>query len=165
MKIKGLIDEDMVNYKKCSMYIIFPYCSFKCDKENGSPVCQNSQLATAPEIDIDVDEVCQRYIYNPLTEAIVIAGLEPFDSPFDLITFIDHLRNSYSCQDDIVIYTGYTEEELTAQSKLGALYQNLQHYPNIVIKFGRFIPNQVAHFDEVLGVNLASDNQYGKRIS
>ena len=31
---------------------------------------------------------------------------------------------------------------------------------NIYIKYGRFIPNKPSHYDELLGVNLASDNQY-----
>ena len=30
MKIKGLISEDFVNYKKPAMTIMFPYCTFKC---------------------------------------------------------------------------------------------------------------------------------------
>jgi hypothetical protein len=37
-------------------------------------------------------------------------------------------------------------------------------FDNIVIKFGRYRPGQQKHFDEVLGVELASDNQYAKRI-
>ena len=36
---------------------------------------------------------------------------------------------------------------------------------NIVIKYGRYIPGQTPHYDEVLGVKLASDNQYAERIS
>ena len=44
MIVKGIIDEDFINYKKPSMVIEFPYCSFKCDKECGQPVCQNSSL-------------------------------------------------------------------------------------------------------------------------
>ena len=35
---------------------------------------------------------------------------------------------------------------------------------NIIIKFGRFIPNRPSRYDEVLGVELASDNQFAKRI-
>jgi len=31
---------------------------------------------------------------------------------------------------------------------------------NIIIKFGRFIPDQKSHMDETLGVELASPNQY-----
>ena len=35
----------------------------------------------------------------------------------------------------------------------------------IIIKYGRFIPNQQKHYDEILGVYLASDNQYAEKIS
>ena len=35
MKLKGLIDEDFVNYKDPSLFLIFPFCTFKCEKECG----------------------------------------------------------------------------------------------------------------------------------
>jgi hypothetical protein len=54
MKLKGLNDYDICNYKEPSMFLIFPNCSFKCDKECGRPVCQNSALAHEPIIEIDV---------------------------------------------------------------------------------------------------------------
>lgn len=41
----------------------------------------------------------------------------------------------------------------------------LSEYKNIVVKFGRYIPGQEKHYDEVLGVYLASDNQYAEKIS
>lgn len=44
-------------------------------------------------------------------------------------------------------------------------YEELIAYENIIIKFGRFIPNDVEHYDEILGVKLKSNNQYAKRIS
>ena len=62
----------------------------------------------------------------------------------------------YYTPDDIVIYTGYTEEEIKDKVKWLSLYEN------IIIKFGRFVPNAEKHFDEVLGVELASPNQYAK---
>jgi hypothetical protein len=34
----------------------------------------------------------------------------------------------------------------------------------VIVKFGRFIPNQKSHYDEILGVNLVSPNQYAKII-
>ena len=161
MKIKGLIDEDIVNYKKCSMFVAFPYCSFKCGKD----LCQNSELALAPIIEIKPEEICERYVNNPLTSALVFGGLEPFDSPFELMGLIDMIRHKYECADDIVIYTGYTEKEFYSSSQLFIVYQNISKYNNIIIKFGRYVPNQKSHFDEVLGVNLASSNQYAKKIS
>ena len=40
----------------------------------------------------------------------------------------------------------------------------LSHYKNVIVKFGRFIPNQESHYDKILGVNLVSNNQYSKII-
>ena len=162
MIIKELRDEDFVNYKKPSMFIGFPSCSFKCCKEGNFPieVCQNCSLAKAEGIEISPEQIVERYLNNPITKSIVIGGLEPFDDYRDLLKLISYFRFN-KCYDDIVIYTGYTEAECKAKSFLF----DLQQYGPIVIKFGRFVPNQQPHYDEVLGVKLASDNQYGKRIN
>ena len=153
MKIKGLISEDLVNYKKPSMTIIFPYCTFKC----GEGYCQNSELAKAPIIEMNVNNLVDRYINNPITEAVVMQGLEPFDSWNDLKSFVHELREY--CNDDIVIYTGYDKNEIIEK------INELSKYTNIIVKFGRYIPNQEKHYDEVLGVYLASSNQRGEKIS
>lgn len=157
MLIKNLVDEDFINYKKPSMFIIFPYCTFKCDKEAGCTVCQNSALANEPNIDISIIEIVSRYVKNPITKAVVLGGLEPWDSQFNMEQLIKEFRKYTN--DDIVIYTGYTEEEL--KNKIS----KISCYKNITIKFGRFVPNQEKHYDEVLGVELASPNQYARRIS
>jgi len=162
IEVVGLIDEDMVNYKKCSMYIAFPKCSFKCGKEN----CQNYKLSFTQPLVVEPERICERYLNNPLTNAIVIGGLEPLDSFFDLLSLIDCFRYKYKCEDDIVIYTGYTEEEVfSSETKLAAQCKNLLQYKNLIFKFGRYVPNEEAHFDEILGVKLASNNQYGKRVT
>ena len=159
MILKNILDEDFVNYKKPSMYIAFPYCTFKCEKECGIQCCQNSPLAKSKNISMDYDEIIKRYLNNPITKAIVCCGLEPFESFSDLLTLIDKLRNVYKCDDDVVIYTGFYKNEIEEKIEL------LKKYPNIIIKYGRFIPNQNKHFDKVLGVNLASDNQFSERLS
>ena len=136
------------------MFLIFPYCSFKCDKEFGNNICQNSALAKEPIIEIDIKKLVFRYIKNPLTYAIVCGGLEPFDSFEDLYTFICVLR-AFS-NDPIIIYTGYNKDEI-----LNYLTR-LKQIKNIIIKFGRYIPNAPHRYDEILGVELASDNQYAE---
>ena len=154
MKIKGLISEDFVNYKKPAMTIMFPHCNgFKC----GAEYCQNSPLSKAEDIEMDIADIVIRYLNNPITESVVMQGLKPFDSWDDLIGFVKQLRES--CDDDIVIYTGYYKEEIADKIAL------LSKYKNIIIKYGRYIPNQEKHYDEVLGVYLASSNQYAERIS
>ena len=162
MIIKGLIDEDFVNYKKPAMVIEFPYCTFKCDKECGQPICQNSALVNEPDIEASYDDLILRYLNNPITETIVFQGLEPFDSISDVTNLILWLRIKYNCKDDIVIYTGYKEDEI--KWIIDILSSNILINKNIIIKFGRYIPNQEPHFDEVLGVKLSSDNQYAKKI-
>ena len=82
MKLRGLNEYDICNFRLASMFLIFPTCSFKCD----------------------------------------------------------------------IIYTGYTEEEIS--DKIKALSQ----LHNIIVKFGRFIPDSPHIFDTVLGVELASNN-------
>ena len=160
MFVKGITDEDFVNYRKPSMFIVFPYCSFKCDKEAGCSICQNSRLANEENIEISYLEIVSRYVKNPLTKAVVFGGLEPFDSIPELFTLVKKLRDF--TDDDIVIYTGYTEEEI---EKYPYYLSYLSKFKNIIIKFGRFVPNQEKHYDEVLGVELASPNQYARRIS
>ena len=153
ISLKGVIDEDFVNYRVPSMTIMFPYCSFKC----GENICQNSPLAKEKAISVDIDMLCNRYINNPISEALVCQGLEPLDSFDELIDLIKCFRQK--CNDCIVIYTGYDKWEI--EEKIRTLSQ----YENIIIKYGRYIPNQETHYDDILGVNLASDNQYAEIIS
>lgn len=156
MLIKNIIDEDFINFKFPSMTIEMPFCTFKCDKECGINVCQNSALIKEPNIEILTEKLITRYLNNPITKAIVFQGLEPFDSWDELYEFCKIFRKN--SQDIIVIYTGYNKEEILMP------IQQLSSLGNIIIKFGRFIPNRPHKFDEVLGVELASDNQYAKFI-
>lgn len=156
MKIKGIIDEDCVNYKKISMFIITSTCSFKCDIEAECQVCQNSDLANATIVDYPDEAIVERYLNNPISEAITFGGLEPFDQFEELYNLIKLFRQK--TQDDIVIYTGYYPIEINLQLKY------LSKWSNIIIKFGRFIPNKPSIYDNILGVNLASDNQHAMRL-
>lgn len=157
MIIRGLRDEDFCQYKKTSMFIAFPHCTWKCEKECGERVCQNGTLAYAPEISVDVEKLVKRYLGNPITKSICCGGLEPLDSYDDLLTLIACVRQY--CQDDIVIYTGYNKDEILDK------IEELKQFENIIIKYGRFVPGQQPHFDEVLQVSLASSNQYAEKIS
>ena len=154
--IKDIIIEDFVNYKKPCMTIMTPYCiGFKCGQE----LCQNSELATTPNVIVTLSYIITSYMQNPITEAICFQGLEPFDSP-DIFYCISDIRKYIS--DDIVIYSGYTEQELSYKEYLSTLKKAGQY--NIILKVGRYIPNRTKKYDDVLGVTLASDNQYAMRI-
>lgn len=159
MHLKGILDEDFINYKKPAMHIATARCSFKCDKESGEKLCQNSNLVAQKTITMKNEYIISRYLANDITHAVVFAGLEPMDSFDEVHNFIKKLRKKYKCKDDVVIYTGYNKEEIQDQIRI------LRQYENIIVKFGRYIPHCERHLDSVLGVFLASPNQYGERIS
>ena len=145
MRVKTIVDEDFVNYSKPSMFIGTISCGGKCCLEGGFPlsVCQNDGWRGNAPINILDEVIVKRYLQNQITQAIVLGGLEPMEQS----------------DDDVVIYTGYYPAEVTA------IIDELQKYDNIIVKFGRYIPNTKSCFDKELGVTLASDNQYAVRIS
>ena len=158
MEIKNIIDEDFSNYKECSMFIGFPSCTFKCEKEcNCHGMCQNSELVKSPNIEVSAQAIVKRYLSNPLSRAMVLGGLEPFDSYPQLLELLSEFRKYTN--EEFIIFTGYTKDEIFP------LLEDLNIYDNIIIKFGRFIPNQEKHYDEVLGIYLASSNQHAEKIS
>ena len=159
-----IIFEDFINYKKACMTIEMPYCDFKCNKDCGKNVCQNFELLNSKTISIDIDDLIERYLSNPITHSVCFQGLEPFykESYKEVYNLINTLRVKYNCNDDIIIYTGYTEEECIKYGYIKPLMQLSDN--NIIIKYGRFIPGHDPHLDDILKVKLSSDNQYAKII-
>ena len=159
MRIKFYKNDDFVNYRKGVLFIGMPFCTWKCCLEAGIPcsVCQNYEWSRNPILEIGAEELVAQYLQDPLEEAVVFGGLEPMDSFEDVYEFVLKFREKSA--DEIIIYTGYYPEEI--EEKL----TRLQAFSNIIVKFGRYIPNQKARYDDVLGVTLASDNQFAQKIS
>lgn len=161
MRVKTIVDEDFVNYRKPSMLIGTISCGGKCCVEAGIPitVCQNDGWRACAPVVLSDDEIIRRYLSNPITSAVVFGGLEPFEQFDEVAALIARLRGTYVCTDDVVIYTGYNKKEIAPQIDV------LRAFPNMIVKFGRFVPGRPHRKDNVLGVELTSDNQYAERIS
>ena len=159
MKIKDIQDENFQDYKKTSMFIATCKCNWKCcfDAKIDVSMCQNSTTVRLPTIDIDDNKIVDRYVNNPITHAIVIGGLEPFDQFDELVNLIKKFREK--TEDDIVVYTGFYRNEVEDKIEV------LSKFKNIIVKFGRFIPNKEKVFDGVLGVCLANEEQHAEKIS
>lgn len=160
MKIKLVNTYDLVQYKNPSMVIAFCKCNWKCCMEAkiSTSVCQNSKIAQMDDIETTPEEIFDLYSKSPFTKSVVCSGLEPilqFDEVLDLIKYF----RTHGCEDDFVIYSGYKKNEIYYE------IDQLKQFKNIIVKFGRYVPGQEKHFDPVLGVELASNNQYAERIS
>ena len=160
MRVKAIVEEDFINYKLPSMFISTCFCDYKCCTELGLDigVCQNAPLAQSDNIDIPDQTIYEHFVNNLITNAIVVGGMEPMIQISEVIDLINLFRSqNEDCP--FVIYTGYYPNEIFEQ------LERLKQYKNIIIKFGRYIPNRQPIYDEVLGVTLASSNQYAEVIS
>lgn len=160
MKLKQIIVEDFVNYKLPAMFIATSICNWKCCKEQNLDirVCQNAPLSNSITKEISNQYIYEQFVNNPITKAIVIGGLEPMLQFDEVIDLIDYFRSRKELA-PFIIYTGYYPEEIKEH------IAQLKKYKNIIIKFGRYKQNDKQKYDEILGVVLASSNQYAKVIS
>ena len=159
MIIKTVEMENFNNYKDPCMFIGTNTCNWKCcnDLHVSNEMCQNHECALSESKQIDDDKLVDSYISNPYSNAVVFGGLEPFDQYEELYNCISSFRKK--TEDPIIIYSGYYKDEINDK------VEGLKSFDNIIVKFGRFIPNQKNRYDDVLGVTLASDNQYAEKIS
>lgn len=158
--LRDVVVEDFCNYKLPSMFIVSSHCDWKCCHETNidESVCQNHGLVSGPVKQISYESLYQAYINNNITKAIVIGGLEPFLQFEEILGLISYFREK-GCMDVFVIYTGYYFSEIPEQ------IEKLRKIPNIIVKYGRYIPDKSSRYDEVLGITLVSNNQYAEKIS
>lgn len=161
IRVKEIIFETFQDYKNASMLIATCFCDWKCLKELQLDVsiCQNCMLAKNKTQVIKIKDLFENYTNNKITSAIVFGGLEPMLQFDEMLAVIDYFR-CHGCDDEFIIYTGYNNDEV-----IDKVQYLMTHYRNIIIKFGRFVPNEQTHYDNVLGVMLASQNQYAIKIS
>ena len=163
MRVRKLLTERFQDYKVPSMYLGTCFCDWKCCPDKPY-VCQNNPIANLPVTDIPDDEILDTYLSDPITEAIIIAGLEPLLQIREVCNLIRRAVER-DIRTTFVIYTGYT----VCEARRIGFFDELKttgygNGVNIVVKYGRYVPNQQPHFDETLGVELASDNQYAEVV-
>ena len=146
------------DYKKSGILLCVSFCDWKCCKEANIPesVCQNNKIASQEIHEIEFKDLI-KVVKNSYTDSVIFAGLEPLLQIDEVVSCIEALRDS-GVTKDILIYTGYYLEEIDSRTieKLKTL--------KVILKCGRYIPDRPSKYDEVLGVTLVSDNQYGVKL-
>lgn len=150
------------------MFIATTECDWKCCKECGKNICQNMQLAQMSDVEISPETLISRFKANFISEAIVFGGLEPLYAPDNHV----HAFNEFSHYiyllphfTDVVVYTGYYPSEIHYSNFQFWQAQTNSIHGNLIFKFGRYIPNKPSRRDPILGVELASNNQFAININ
>lgn len=157
MHLKNIVDEfSGYYYKDPYMLLVAPTCTWKC---NG---CKHAHLSLLETKDYPDDIILKRFNTNPRTKAIVIGGLEPFDSEDELHSFIFSARKFFEPGDRpvLVISTGYYLDELKKSHHWCWIESEIVQYGNAIIKCGRSELGEKPFFNPILGVYLDGINQY-----
>lgn len=148
MRVREIIYNDTTKYRKPSATIMM---------DNGG---QDEEPAPAMKTEDVINEV----LNGNRMSAFVFAGDEPYEQIDSIISFVKDLREYHHSDTDVVIYTDhYPIESCVVEGT-----DKLSEYKNIYIKWGRQLDEDeecTDVFDEVLGVRLPSDNQFGEKVS
>lgn len=149
--------DNITDYIKTSLLLVFPYCSGKCKG------CQNYELQKKGDSlkkQFKIDSIISYYDSLTTHEAIVCAGLEPFDSFNDLYLLVENLFSDENRNIDFVIYTGYYKEEIEnlVNNMIKLLKDNNK---SLIIKYGRYDETDIKEWkSNILGVKISTKNQY-----
>jgi anaerobic ribonucleoside-triphosphate reductase activating protein len=89
-------------------------CSIRC------PGCISADTWSFGKGVVTIEDVCRRIVgWLPQAEGVTISGGEPFDQPAALRELLSRLRATTST--DILVYTGYTLEQLPPEPLDGLL--------------------------------------------
>lgn len=159
MRLKNIIEEDFVQYKEPCMFLTTCFCNWKCCTEIGADICmcQNSPAYDSPIVNKRNEALVKKYLKNDITKSIVFGGFEPMLQFDEMLELVKCFRSK--TDDIIVIFTGFRENEIADK------IEQLKQFKNIIVKFGRYRPGEKPHRDEVLGVELANDEQHAVKIS
>ena len=155
MHLKQIIDESVGDYKETSMLLIAPECAWKCVG------CHNTHLLKLITKNFPDEEILERFQKNPLSKAIVLGGLEPFDCMEEVRAFLQTLRESniVNPKPTVIIYTGYDFPDIEQELIRTGLDEEMKKHDKVLLKYGGYLPGYNPTYNPLLGINLASPNQ------
>lgn len=150
----GVLDyaEVFQDYKDSAILFSAIDCDWKCCREYGQSICQNQKMHGQREVILPFSRVLET-ICNSYTDAVIFGGLEPMLQADELVQCIEYLRQQGMSR-PIIIYTGYYPHEINTDTLIRLANCH------VIMKFGRYDPSYEPKFDDILGITLASGNQF-----
>lgn len=108
IRIAGEISESIVDGPGIRYVVFTQGCPHHCVG------CHNPETHDFDKgTSIDVDEICSRFAKHPYMSGLTISGGEPFAQKSAILSLIKGFKNIFP-KKNILIYTGYTFEQLKA---------------------------------------------------
>ena len=109
MRVAGIIQDSIVDGPGLRFVVFAQGCHLRCDG------CHNpGTWDLSGGTDMTTDEIIAQMRRNPLTDGLTLSGGEPFLQAAECVTLAKAARDDGL---NVWIYTGYTFEELLAQTQ------------------------------------------------
>ena len=129
IRIAGLVEESIVDGPGIRFVVFTQGCPHNC------PGCHNPNTHDPNGGYIaDIEDVVKKIRKNKLVQGVTISGGDPFYRPKEVLNLVKRLKNfNYH----VVVYSGYTLEELVEKAKNNDDIKNLLLHIDMLID-GRF---------------------------
>lgn len=145
------VRETITDYRKSTLYLCGYICTLGCKD------CFHNELKKNHPTTLSIEKLFTDYISTTSCDAILFSGLNWLEQIEELFVLIHYIRSNH-INKDIVIYTGYDKHEISDKIAM------LSKFDNIIIKYGRFDATLPPRYDDVLGITLASSNQWAELL-
>jgi len=130
MRIFGLAKESIVDGPGIRYVVFAQGCPHNCKG------CHNeAALDFSGGKDYEIEKIVSEIEKNPLLSGVTFSGGEPFSQPEAFLSLAAELKEKNT---HIIVYTGYTYEELTELSKENEAVRKLLAHTDVLID-GRFV--------------------------
>ena len=130
LRVAGIIPESVVDGPGFRYTVFTQGCRHNCKG------CHNPQTHDfSGGYDVDTDDLLAEMLEDPLIRGMTFSGGDPFEQPAPLA---DLARKAHEAGKDVMVYTGYTYEQLLARAQEDPATDALLRQTDILID-GPFI--------------------------
>lgn len=130
-RIAGFSDDSIVDGPGIRFTIFYQGCKHHC-KNCHNPETWNFEQGTL----IDNDEIIEKLKKNPLLDGVTLSGGDPMFQLDSVVDLCQKIKQNFP-EFNIILYTGYTYEELQEMSKKVSNIKVLQRFLDFIID-GRY---------------------------
>lgn len=125
LRVNGIVEESVVDGPGLRYVVFTQGCLHRC------PGCHNPQTHD-PEggYPVRIAELREQFCRNPLLAGITFSGGEPFMQPAPLCALAEAVQ---ACGKNVMVYSGYTLEQLKTLAATSAAVQRLLHLADILV--------------------------------